>query len=99
MNPCRASAYISVRRYYTDDSPGVVLVVVEEAGETVEIERGDWVVGVADRDEEEGESVADSAAVEGGNVTRLCTLTWQLYAQWLVTQVLSIQPQNKRSEV
>ena len=75
-----------------------MVLVVEEAGAAAETERGDWEVGVADGDEEEGESVADSEAVERGNVTRLCTLTWQLYAQWLVTQVLSIQPQNK-SEV
>ena len=53
-----------------EDSPGVVVgvvVVVEEAGGTVETERGGWEVGVtAEDEEEEGEGVADSAAVKEG---------------------------------
>ena len=42
------------------------MVVEEAGGAAAETERGDWEVGGTDRDEEEGESVADSAAVEGG---------------------------------
>ena len=40
----------------------VVVAVVEEAG-AVETERGGWEVGGTAEDEEEGEGVADSAAV------------------------------------
>ena len=52
-----------------EDSPGVVVgvvVVVEEAGGAVETERGGWEVGGTAEDEEEGEGVADSAAIGGG---------------------------------
>ena len=50
-----------------EDSPGVVVgvvVVVEEAGGAVETERGGWEVGATAEDE--GEGVADSAAVNEG---------------------------------
>ena len=48
-----------------EDSPGVLVVVVavvEEAG-AEETERGGWEVEGTAEDEEEGEDVADSAAV------------------------------------
>ena len=52
----------------SEDSPevvvvGVMVVVVEEAGGAVETEG--WEVGGTAEDEEEGEGVADSAAVGG----------------------------------
>ena len=51
----------------SEDSPEVVvvgvMVVVEEAGGAVETEG--WEVGGTAEDEEEGEGVADSAAVGG----------------------------------
>ena len=59
----------SIHNTYTgraENSPGVVMVVVvEEAGGAVEIERGGLEVGgTAEDEEDEGEGVADSAVTE-----------------------------------